>query len=270
VLRIDVDASEPAIVELTAGDLPPALPVVRGVDARTTVDPGSFADSSVVDFPIEPVLTSASTPLLGPVGLMVDAQMLTTDRNLYDQGTQVFVLARDDAPAAVVTALQDRGLTVDTTYDEVRRGLDQSAYALALRLYAVVGLLVLVMALAGLVVSTAVQLPARRRDAASLRVVGVPRRAVVSAVLRELAVVLGGTAVAGLAAGTLAQYVVLRTVTLGYVEALDTPALTATVGWTRLAVLAALAALLLGAVALTSAALTVRGARGATLRESAR
>ena len=269
-LRVELAAADPAVVELTTGALPAALPVLKGVDARTTVDPGSFADSSAVDFAIEPVLESASTPLLGPVGLMVDFQMLTTDRNLYDQGTEVFVLARADTPAAMTTALQDRGMSVDTTYDEVRRGLDQSAYALALRLYAVVALLVLVMALAGLVVSTAVQLPARRHDAASLRVVGVPRRAVVSAVLRELAVVLGGTAVAGLAAGTLAQYVVLRTVTLGYVEDIGTPALTATVGWGRLAVLAAAAVLLLGAVALASAALTVRGARGATLRESAR
>ena len=81
-----------------------------------------------------------------------------------------------------------------------------------------VAVLVLLMALAGLFVSTAVQLPARRRDAASMRVVGVPRRSVMSAVVRELAVVLGGTAIAGLAAGTLAQYVVLRTVTLGVVE----------------------------------------------------
>jgi len=152
----------------------------------------------------------------------------------------------------------------------VQRTLDQGAYALALRLYAVVAALVLLMALAGLFVSTAVQLPARRRDAAALRVVGVPRRSVMSAVVRELAVVLGGTAVAGLAAGTLAQYVVLRTVTLGYVEDLTTPALIAAVDWQRLALLTAVTALVFGAVAVASAALTVRGARGATLRESAR
>lgn len=269
-LRLDLAATDPSLVELTTGGLPAALPVVKGVDARTTTDPGSFADSSVVDFPIDPVLESASTPLLGPVGLMVDYQMLTTDRNLYDQGTQVYVLARADTPDDVVTGLRDAGLSRLTTYDEVRADLDQSAYALALRLYAVVALLVLVMAVAGLVVSTAVQLPARRRDAAALRVVGVPRRAVVASVLRELAVVLGGTALAGLAAGTLAQVVVLRTVTLGYVEDIGTPALTATIGWDRLALLAALAAVLLGLVALVSATLTVRGARGATLRESAR
>ncbi len=92
----------------------------------------------------------------------------------------------------------------------------------------------------------------------------------VSAVVRELGVVLGGTAIAGLAAGTLAQYVVLRTVTLGVVDNVKTPALVAAVDWQRLALLAAAAALLFGLVALASAALTVRGARGATLRENAR
>jgi hypothetical protein len=91
-----------------------------------------------------------------------------------------------------------------------------------------------------------------------------------SAVLRELAVVLGSTALAGLAAGTLAQYVVLRTVTLGVVENVRTPALVAAVDGQRLVVLVVAAALLLGTVAVASAALTVRGARGSTLRENAR
>jgi hypothetical protein len=91
-----------------------------------------------------------------------------------------------------------------------------------------------------------------------------------SAVLRELLVVLGGTALAGLAAGTLAQYVVLRTVTLGVVDKVETPALVAAISPARLVVLAAIAAVVFGTVALVSASLTVRGARGATLRESAR
>jgi hypothetical protein len=67
-----------------------------------------------------------------------------------------------------------------------------------------------------------------------------------------------------------AQYVVLRTVTLGYVEKLTTPALVAAIDPLRLGVLAALAALLFGGIAVVSSALMVRGARGATLRENAR
>ena len=148
--------------------------------------------------------------------------------------------------------------------------LDQSAFALALRLYAVAAVLVLLMALAGLFVSTAVQLPARRRDAAALRVVGVPRSAVMSAVAREFFVVLGGAAVAGVLAGSLAQYVVLRTITLGVVDEITTPHLVAAISPTRLLVVAAVVAVVLGIVAFFSASMTVRGARGSTLRESTR
>jgi hypothetical protein len=269
VVTLD-SGGEPVIGQLSAGALPRALPVVQGVDSHTDVPAGTFASTSSAQFAVDPVISSQSVPFLGPDGLLIDYSMLTTDRTLLEQRSVVYVLARADTPAAVTRGLQDRGASVTSTLAGVQRTLDQGAYALTLRLYAVVAVLVLLMALAGLFVGTAVQLPARRRDAASLRVVGVSRRAVMSAVVREFAIVLGGTAVAGLAAGTLAQYVVLRTVTLGYVEDLSTPALIAAVDWQRLALLAALAAVLFGGVALASAALTVRGARGATLRESSR
>ena len=139
--------------------------------------------------------------MLGPSGILIDYRMLVSDRQLYNNTFTVYVAVDADTPAALKAQLTDRGLSVNRTLAEEQRILDQGAYALALRLYAVAALLVLLMALAGLFVSTAVQLPARRRDAASMRVVGVPRRVVVSAVAREFAVVLGGTAIAGLAAG---------------------------------------------------------------------
>jgi hypothetical protein len=63
---------------------------------------------------------------------------------------------------------------------------------------------------------------------------------------------------------------VLRTVTLGGVDKVETPALVAAIDPLRLVVLALAAAVIFGSVALVSASLTVRGARGSTLRESAR
>jgi putative ABC transport system permease protein len=259
----------PMIAQVATGAIPAALPVIRGADAETEARAGAVT-SGASSFAVDPVLTAGSVPLLGPLGLLIDYTMVTTDRTLYDQAAPVYVLARSDTPSAIRDGLREKGASVSTTLAAQKDALDQTAYALALRLYAVVAALVLLMALAGLFVSTAVQLPARRRDAAALRVVGVSRRAVMSSVLREFVVVLGGTAVAGLAAGTLAQYVVLRTVTLGFVEDLTTPALVAAIDGQRLAVLSGLAAVLFGGVALASAALTVRGARGATLRENAR
>ena len=79
-----------------------------------------------------------------------------------------------------------------------------------------------------------------------------------------------GAAIAGIAAGALAQYVVLRTIRLGYIETLATPRLIPAVDVRQLMVIAVASAVVFGAFAVASAALTVRGARGATLRESAR
>ena len=62
----------------------------------------------------------------------------------------------------------------------------------------------------------------------------------------------------------------LRTITLGYVEDLSTPHLVAAISPARLVALTAIAAVVLGVAAFVSASLTVRGARGSTLRENAR
>jgi putative ABC transport system permease protein len=261
-------AGAPAMARLTAGGITRERAVARGVDVTPAGLEGLDDGYGLV--PVDPVTTVESTPFLGPRGLLVDHTSFSVDRPVYDNLAEVRVLMDRDAPDRVRDALSAAGMSVETTLAREQRTLDQGAYALALRLYAVVAVLVMLMALAGLVVSTAVQLPARRRDAAALRVVGVPRRAVVAAVAREIVVVLGSAAVAGIAAGTLAQLVVLRTVTLGYLADLSTPHLVAEVSASRLLVVAVLAVVVLGVAAAVSGALTVRGARGATLRESAR
>jgi predicted lysophospholipase L1 biosynthesis ABC-type transport system permease subunit len=222
------------------------------------------------EVPVRPVLTARSLPFVGPGGILVDYTMFSADRQVFEQLFDSRVLADAAAPVRVRQALVARGFTVDATRASVQRLLDNGAYALALRLYAVAAVLVLVMALAGLLVSTAVQLPERRRDAASLRVVGVPRSTVLGAVASELLVVLGSAAVAGVAAGALAEYVVLRTVTLGTVDDPHTPALVASVEWPWLLAVAGGTVVVLLVVAVASGALAVRGARGSTLRESAR
>ncbi len=273
-LAIDVDTSGgSAFVRMSPGELTPERPVVvgRGADYMLGDDPDAPAvPISGVDMPVRKVLAAESLPLLGPSGILIDYRMLFTDRLIYTNTVDVYVAVDGDTPTAMKQSLADRGLSLDKTLAQEKSILDQGAYALTLRLYGVAAVLVLLMALAGLFVSTAVQLPARRRDAAALRVVGVRRRVVVSAVAREFAVVLGGAAVAGIGAGALAQYVVLRTIQLGYVEALVTPRLVASVDLPQLGIIAACAAAAFGLFAFVSATLTVRGARGATLRETAR
>ncbi len=274
-LVVPVDSHGRAVqVALATAAVPPRRPVVAGVQALGPLrrsEARAIQGSSVGgEVPVRPVLTARSVPFLGPSGILIDYTMLFSDRQVFEQLFDSRVLADAATPAPVRAALAARGLSVETTRASVQRLLDNGAYALALRLYAVVAVLVLVMALAGLLVSTAVQLPERRRDAAALRVVGVARRSVLGAVATELLAVLGSAALAGVTAGALAEYVVLRTVTLGTVEDIHTPALVASVEWPWLLLVAAGTAAVLLVVAVASGALAVRGARGSTLRESAR
>lgn len=252
---------------LAPGDVPRELPVVAGREASLGVAGGGSAGFKV---PVRPVATSESIPLLGPTGVLVDATMLYTDRAVPTQDDGGYVFVAEGTPAAQTDRLTAAGFGRLLTLSGEERTLGQSAYALALRLYAVIAVLVVLMAAAGLLVSTAVQLPARRRDAAAMRVVGVSRRSVLVSVALEFVTVLAAAAVAGIVAGSVAQYVVLRSLTLGYVEGLATPRVIARVdpaqvGWWTLACVLAL-----GAVAVGAGLATIRGARGATLRETAR
>ncbi|RYB93944.1 FtsX-like permease family protein [Nocardioides oleivorans] len=268
-IDLDLDTGDSVgMARLTAGGIVERRPALEGPKVQQTAL--AKLDEGFGLIRVDPVGEIEGMPFVGPSGLLVDYSSFITDRPVYNSNLDTRVLQRAGAPADVTEALSAAGLSVESTLAGERHVLDQTAYALALRLYGVVAALVLVMALAGLFVSAAVQLPARRRDAAALRVVGVPRSSVMVAVVRELAVVLGSAAIAGILAGSLAQYVVLRTITLGYAEGLATPALVATISPVRLVVLALLAAAVFGAVALVSASMTVRGARGSTLRESAR
>ena len=268
-LEMSVDTGESiGMARITAGGITRERPALAGPQVQERAL--DKLDEGYGLIPVGPVGEIEGMPFTGPSGLLVDYSSFITDHPVYDNLMTVRVLAREGTPASITDALSEAGMSIGATLAQERHVLDQSAYALALRLYGVVAALVLLMALAGLFVSAAVQLPARRRDAAALRVVGVPRASVMVAVVRELAVVLGSAALAGILAGSLAQWVVLRTITLGYADDSTTPALVAAISPLRLVVLALLAAAVFGAVALVSASMTVRGARGSTLRESAR
>jgi putative ABC transport system permease protein len=275
VLSVDLETHrQDAVARLVPADNPPALPVLMGRTAAPLIVSRSgrdvtIATSDQLNVTVRPVATTESTPYFGPSALLVDATMYTRAAPLTNAANTVYVLARADAPASVIRALAADGIGSPLRLADVRRTLDQDAYALALNLYAVVTVLVILLAVAGLAVNMAVQIPARRRDAASLRVVGLRRRAIVTAVAAELTAVLGAAAIAGILAGALAQYVVVRTLTLGYADETFTPRVLPSLDVPTVVVLLAVtfAGLLVVAIALGN--LTVRGARTATLRETA-
>lgn len=262
------------VAQLVPADLPTALPAVLGRTASLqplsrSGDDLKIATSGQVAVRIHPIATAESTPYYGPSAVLMDATTYIRSVALNDAETTVYILARGDTPSSVVSGLAAHGISSPIRLADVRRTLDQDAYALALNLYAVVTVLIILLALTGLAVNMAVQIPARRRDAASLRVVGLPRRSIVAAVTAELTALLASAAVAGILAGALSQYVVVRTVTLGYADSAATPRVLPSLDLPTVTALLVGTVVVLLVIATALGSLTIRGARTSTLRETA-
>jgi ABC-type antimicrobial peptide transport system permease subunit len=178
----------------------------------------------------------------------------------------VRILARADTPPEVLAALTAAGASRAGDLASVTARYDAEPVTSVLKLYLVVATLVLALAVTGLCAHFGVQLPGRRRDAASLRVIGVDRRALFVAAAVEAVCVLGPAVVAGGLAGVLGQSLVTRGLTYGYADTGVTPRVLSSLDVPVLALLVtATLVVLLGASA-ALAGLTVRSARAATLR----
>lgn len=263
-LRVVADGTAP--VELVGAPLAGPLLLVAGSNASATLT------STEIAAPAVPVAArvagrSRSLPLVGPTGALADLASMLARYTPPPALVEVVVYARQDTPPAVTGALLDRGVTVQTTHAGVREELDAGAYAVALRLYLVVGVLVLVLAVGGLMVSLAVQRPERRRDAAALRVVGVSRRKLLAAGLWENVLVLGVSLGSGLGAGWLTQRILLGSLTLGIGDDPTVPDVTLAPDGVRLLLLAVAASAVLLLIAVVASWSVVRRARGAILRE---
>jgi hypothetical protein len=252
---------------ITPTDVPAVAPVLFG---RTATPETRLQTGSSGLFDVRSAGTAESVPFRGPAGMLMDFTVFDRNTVQGNSSNQVYVWARADTPAPVLDQLAARGLSHPDTEAAARALLDQDAFALALRLYTVVTVLVILLAFAGLAANLAVQLPARRRDAASLRVVGVKRRSIMVGVVAEFLLVLGAAALAGIAAGALAQLVVVRTVTLGFADTELTPRVLPSFHLSTGFEVAVVVMLVLLVLASLFASLTVRGARTSSLRENAR
>ncbi|HYJ66578.1 MAG TPA: ABC transporter permease [Nocardioidaceae bacterium] len=283
-LRIHVDSRGSFIIaELTPNDVPDKRPVVVTDDVQlpsaeslggdVAVLPGAAAGLAQTEsqLPVRVVGTSEAVPLLGRTGVLLDLRAYTREAFGAGFGVESYVLARDGTPVDIVDGLAAAGVDVDQPrrLTDERRLLDNDAYALSLRLYVVVAVALLFLALAGVVAHLVIGMPGRRRDAASLRVIGVSKWIVLRAGLVDLSVTLGVAAVAGLVAGVLAQRVVLGQIRLGTADA-QSPDLPASIDLATLSVYSVATAGALVIVASIVAWASIRQARGAELRESAR
>jgi hypothetical protein len=173
-----------------SGETMPARVVARVRSLPLLGDEGEMADleTSLVEF--EP-----------PVGAVVVTELWTT------AGT----------PASMLAKIRDAGVeltpigTVDSRLHELRR----DAFTLGLRLYLLVGLATLLLAVFGVFASAVLQSRWRSYEVASLRVVGVSQRSLVRASVLEYAAMLGLAVLLGVGASWLSLRLVLPSLSLG-------------------------------------------------------
>jgi putative ABC transport system permease protein len=283
-LQLDVDTSSSYdTAEFTPTDVPDVRPIVVTGDTELSVQlgpdgdqlmlPGAGTPTGEVEagLPVRVVGEAEAVPLVGRSGVLIDLQAYVREAFGIGVATTTYILATDGTPPDVVDALAAAGVDVDQPLSLAveKERLGNDAYALSLRLYVVVAAALLLLALAGVVAHLVVGMPGRRRDAAALRVVGVSKWIALRAGLVELSVTLGVAAIAGLVAGVVAQRVVLGQIRLGSADS-RSPDLPSSIDLPTVGAYGGATAVVLFAVAVTVAWASIRRARAAELRESAR
>jgi len=251
-LTLAIDSGgEPSALMLEPSGTPDVVPVVAGRESPTLgvgADGDSAGHGTPSDVDVERVRTAEAVPVVGSTGYMADLSEMVRESPQSWGRASVRILATDDVPDSVVRELERAGVETSDPIrlSEVRSEFDNEAYALSLRLYVLAAAATLTLAVIGLVVSLAVQVRARRRDAAALRVTGVRERAVWLATVLELGAVIAVATAFGTAAGAGAAQVVVRGTRLGTVDVGTPRVLTAidpgTLGMLFLGVLAVLIA----------------------------
>jgi putative ABC transport system permease protein len=217
-LRVAFDSRDSsAAVAWTTADVPERVPLLVGPEVRLT--PYAGDESTVAGISPDGTLAlfevlqrAEALPRVGRAGVVADLAVVDRVARLTgaQQEPQVWLAPGVD-PEGVAAALGEAGLEVRAVerLDERRRALDQEGPALALLLLLVSAAAAL--ALAVVAVSAALHDAGRSRapELSSLRALGVGRRALVGAAVREQVGLLGVGLVLGTVAGAVAVQVAL-------------------------------------------------------------
>jgi putative ABC transport system permease protein len=264
VQRGDVAAQPRALI---AGDIP-RTPQAPGVPSEEVVAPdleaGDLAYRVVGELPL--------VPRSGPRGLLVDlAGVVTGPSAAPAQTTYDVWLATDDPQreGRLRDQLADHGIGVTgrDTAAAHRTAFADEGPTIALRLAVLAGFVSVVLASAVLVVGVATSGASRARDLAGLRVVGVPRRTVRRAAVREHLVVAVLGVVVGAALGVVSAQVALPHIPLFATKATRLPLLLDPV-WPAVVATTAGCLVLLCAVSVVVGRLLAASATTDRLRES--
>lgn len=267
--RTDLPLTVPALVTAGVGATP------YGVDegGDPSLDQGELVSGPAIggsDTSYHRVGTASRLPGAPNPALVVSLQASRElDGPAPATTTAQVWLAADDSEreAALSSSLAAAGLPVvsRTTVAEVARAADQRGTGLSLHLATVIGVVALLLAASVLAVAVATSGRVRAYDLAGLRAVGVPRRTVVRAAVREQLLV----AVVGVVSGAVLGAVgAALTLSRGRDAGLPPPQVLSGTGAVLL--LLAVSAVLLVGVCLGLGARLGRQARPSLLREAAR
>jgi hypothetical protein len=218
--------------------------------------------------PVQVVARVRALPLVGSVGELGD---LETSLVEFEPPPGAVVLpelwAAPGTPQAMLDAVEQAGVALIpiATLDDRLAELRGDAFSLGLRLFLIVGLATLLLAVFGVLASAVLQSRWRSYEVASLRVVGVTQGSLLRASVLEYVVMLGLAVVLGLASAWLAVRLVLPAISLGPADEFA-PAPDYGTQWLVLGVVGVVLFVAATLIALVVSRRTTRLGRPATLR----
>ena len=219
--------------------------------------------------PMRVVDRVSTLPLVGTEGSLSDLETALVE---FEPPSGALVttqlLVADGTPAAVVDRVRAPGVGAHRPAQPLRRrshDLRGDAFSLGLRLFLLVGVATLLIAVFGVFASAVLQSRWRSYEVASLRVVGVSQRALLRGSVLEYVVLLGVAVLLGVLSAYLSLLLVLPSISLGTAGVHDPAPVYATRGCVVAGVAAALFVLATLIAVLVSRRTTRRG-RPTTLR----
>jgi putative ABC transport system permease protein len=264
-------SSVPDVVPVVVTDTVETEPARRsGGGTALDYDPSVIEGTALngEHVPMDVVARVHALPAVGSVGVMAD---LSTTLVEFPAPASALTLTQlwtaPGTPKTILDRLRGAGVVL-TPHDDLSDRLEElrsDAFSLGLRLFLLVGIATLLLAIFGVLASAVLQSRWRSYEVASLRVVGVSQRQLVRASVLEYVVMLGLAVLLGVGAAYLSVRLVLPSISLGPAEEFEPTPLYASHPLI-LAVAGVVLFLLATVIALLVSVRTTRLGRPSTLR----
>lgn len=220
------------------------------------------------EVPMRVVGSTRALPWVGRVGAVADlGTALDEFAPLTGQVVDVQLWTAPGTPPSMLAAVRDAGISLSPAVNlaQRQREMHTDAFSLGMRLFLIVGLATLLLAVFGVFASAVLQSRWRAYEVAALRVVGVRRRSLVRASVLEYVVMLGVAAALGVLSSLVSVWLVLPSISLGPADEFD-PAPVYDVPWAVVGAVGLGVFAISAVIALLVSRRIVRLGRPATLR----